>query len=68
MIGAISNAEGVGSYNLGSYNVWLTPYCEGSPTDTMHINGTNNIITSVLFGGCVITEANPGSDYLMGYH
>jgi hypothetical protein len=68
MIGAISNAEGVGSYNLGSYNVWITPYCEGSATDTMHINGTNNIIMSVLFGGCVITEAHPGSDYLFGFH
>jgi len=68
MVGAISDAEGVGSYNLGSYNVWITPYCEGSSTGTMHINGHGNVVMSVMFGGCAITEAQPGSDYLIGYH
>jgi hypothetical protein len=64
-VGPHANSDIGNDYNLGSYNKWILPYCEG--TGKLNIVGQNNIIESVLFGGCVTTEAIPMSNYFAGY-
>jgi hypothetical protein len=66
IIGAIANGDTNLDYNLEKYNVWITPYCEG--TGAMHLNGAGNVVISVLFGQCTITETTPGSNFLYGSH
>jgi hypothetical protein len=64
-VGPHANADTVHDYNLGSYNSWILPYCEG--TGTMQAVGHGNIIQSVAFGGCALTETTPGSNFIQGY-
>jgi hypothetical protein len=64
-LGPHANGDTVHDYNLGSYNKWTLPYCEG--TGTMQVVGQNNILESVLFGGCTITETTPMSNFFEGW-
>jgi hypothetical protein len=66
IIGAIANGDTNLDYNLEKYNVWITPYCEG--TGAMKLNGAGNVIISTLFGKCAITEVTPGTNYFIGPH